>query len=336
MRSAAAGARGHRPAGANQEDRPDADLSDEASDDFELAFLQAPLAMALADGGLRITVANRHLGELLGTAAGALVGVDLAALASPVGAAAGTPQRFALMAAKVLRLGGRATLEHRFASAAGPGGWARSHLSRIDVPGRPPRVMCVMEDITSDQQVLEAHRREAELDPLTGLLNRRGGDRRLHAALQRMAETGPVAVIVCDVDRFKEVNDTYGHPAGDDVLAGLAGRFCSVLRRGDDVARRGGDEFIVVARVAGWEEAAAIADRMVRTASHPWRGEGGPRQVTISAGVAVAHPGRPVEAANLIRDADRALYRAKAAGGGRWHGDDLAVTRNLISADGPG
>jgi diguanylate cyclase (GGDEF)-like protein len=190
-------------------------------------------------------------------------------------------------------------------------------------------MVAVVEDITSDQEALEQQKREAELDPLTGLLNRRGGDRRLRLALDQMAQHGPLAVIVTDADGFKEINDRFGHAAGDEVLSGIAGRLRSAIRHGDDVARLGGDEFIIVARVADEAEAQTIASRCVNTMAEPIRASraGGPQRVTLSAGLAVAYPGQSVSADLLLDSADQALYRAKAEGGNCWVMAEVAAGR---------
>jgi diguanylate cyclase (GGDEF)-like protein/PAS domain S-box-containing protein len=283
---------------------------------YRQVFAEAPVAIALLDGGLRIVDANTELLAMLGRDGRDLRGRAVEVLASPP-----HPARLALLARKALQGRGPVEVRHRYRRADGEEGWARTWIRRVD--SRNPNVLlvCVVQDFTNDQMALEEQRREAERDPLTGLLNRRGGDRRLRAALEKMARSGPVAVIVCDADRFKAVNDRFGHAAGDEVLAGIAGRLRSAVRDTDEVARIGGDEFIVVARVADQEEAAAIADRCVRIASGPFRLGGPgihPERVTLSAGVAIAYPGGPVEPGSLLAAADRALYAAKAEGGGRW------------------
>lgn len=290
--------------------------SDNAPSLYRRIFEQAPVALALLDRELRIADANRELVRMIGRSASHLRGLPIDALASQP-----QPARLSLMAQKAASGRGPAVINHRYQRADGGEGWARTTIERLDLPDGETELVCVIQDVTHDQLALEEQRREAERDPLTGLLNRRGGDRRLRAALERMAESGPVAVVVCDADRFKEVNDRFGHAAGDELLAGMAGRLRSAVRSADEVARMGGDEFIVVARVASEQEAAAIADRCVRTASGPFRltvSENQPEQVTLSAGVAVAYPGGPVEPGSLVAAADRALYSAKAAGGGCW------------------
>jgi diguanylate cyclase (GGDEF)-like protein/PAS domain S-box-containing protein len=283
---------------------------------YRRVFEEAPVAIALLDSDLRIADANRELLRMLGLTGGALQGRPVSVLAAPP-----HPPRLLLMAQKAATTTSTTVVEHRYRRADSTEGWSRTSLRRIESDDRPVTVVCTLEDFTSDQIALEEQRREAEQDPLTGLLNRRGGDRRLRAALERMAQSGPVAVILCDADRFKEVNDRFGHAAGDDMLAGIAARLRAAVRSGDEVARIGGDEFIIVARVANETEAVAIAERCVAQASgtvpsEPVEPPGG--GVTLSAGVAVAYPGGPVEPGSLLAAADRALYAAKRSGGSRW------------------
>lgn len=282
---------------------------------YRLVFEHAPVPMALLDERLRIVEVNDELTAVLGRPPGDLRGLTVSDLAAPP-----HPPRLALLAQKAARGEGPVVVKHRYLRPDGSEGWARTAIRRIETPAAVSLV-CVVEDFTHDQLALDEQRREAEQDALTGLLNRRGGDRRLRQALERMAESGPVAVILCDADRLKQVNDHYGHAAGDELLAGMAARLRSAVRATDEVARMGGDEFIIVARVADDAEAAAVADRCVRTASGPFRiqaGGAGTERMTLSAGVAVAYPGGPVEPQSLLRSADRALYAAKAEGGGRW------------------
>lgn len=283
---------------------------------YRHVFEQAPVGMALLDSTLRITSVNEELMRMTGQRSSQLRGLPVAVLASPP-----YPVRLNLMARKALAGADPVEVEHRYPRADGVEGWARTSMRRIGTGDGEVAMVCAIEDFTSDQIALEEQRREAELDPLTGLLNRRGGDRRLRSALEKMAEAGPVAVILCDADGFKEVNDRYGHATGDELLSGIAGRLRTAIRSGDDVARIGGDEFIIVARVADEGEAAAIAQRSIATAAEPFGfrvAGGGAERVTLSAGVAVAYPGGPVEPGSVLAAADRALYAAKAEGGGRW------------------
>ncbi|HET6965059.1 MAG TPA: sensor domain-containing diguanylate cyclase [Acidimicrobiales bacterium] len=287
---------------------------------YRTVFDEAPVGMALLDDGLRLVDVNEELVRMVGRSRDELRGQPLTVLASQ-----DQPGRLGLMARKAASgaaAGAAAVVvEHRYPRPGGAEGWARTSIRRIGGGDPVVSLVCTLEDLTSDQIALEEQRRQAELDPLTGLLNRRGGDRRLRGALEKLAQSGPVAVILCDADRFKEINDRFGHAAGDELLSGVASRLRAAIRSGDDVARIGGDEFIIVARVANSDEAAAIARRCIGTTSQPFafRVEGHPPQeVTLSAGVAVAYPGGPVEPGSLLAAADRALYQAKAAGGGTW------------------
>ena len=153
----------------------------------------------------------------------------------------------------------------------------------------------------------------AVTDQLTGLRNRRYLMRHLAGQL---ASGGPVAALMLDVDRFKAVNDTYGHPAGDAVLREVATRLQGHLRGSDIVGRYGGEEFLVVMAAAEPDDAVAVAERLRHAvADLPVEVAGRTLPVTASLGVAFAHPGLKPE--TLIGAADAALYRAKAGGRNR-------------------
>ena len=282
---------------------------------YRVVFDHAPVAIAVLDAQLRVADANSHLVEMLGR--------GLSSLRShPVGelAVADDAGRLTGAARQAQTAGGRAVvLEHRYPTAAGGDGWSRTALRSLHSSPCPGWAVCTLHDLTTEQQALEQHRREAEQDALTGLLNRRGGDRRLTAALQRMVMAGPVAVIICDADGLKQVNDRFGHGAGDEALVDLARRLRRAVRAGDDVARMGGDEFIVVARVASPEEARAIAERCVRSVGAEEDRDPDAPRITISAGVAVASPGEPVDPGRLLAEADRCLYEAKRRGGNSFY-----------------
>jgi len=157
----------------------------------------------------------------------------------------------------------------------------------------------------------EGLRRSAMTDPLTGALNRRGFEDALQADIAREGATA-CAAISLDIDRFKVINDTHGHAAGDDVLARLADAVRAQLRAGDLFERAGGDEFVILLHGVDQGVALGIAER-VRAAvkAQAMHGQALPGDVTLSIGVH-AEPGLSVE--NLVRRADAALYRAKRAG----------------------
>jgi diguanylate cyclase (GGDEF)-like protein len=159
---------------------------------------------------------------------------------------------------------------------------------------------------------------EAVTDPLTGLANRRRFTSQLAAEAGRRARTGsPVAVITADLDDFKQVNDRYGHEAGDDVLRAFANVLRSTVREVDVAARLGGEEFAVLLPETGGEGAEVIADRLrTRLAElHLVAPDGRSLTVTASFGYASSPPIERVE--ELLSAADAALYRAKRGGKNR-------------------
>ena len=155
------------------------------------------------------------------------------------------------------------------------------------------------------------HRGEAAVDPLTGLLNRKSLAARFEEVRQQARVTGrPVALILCDIDRFKSVNDTHGHDCGDDVLRDVGREIRAALRSFELVYRFGGEEFLVIVPGLDRDEAAEVAER-VRIAVAERRP--GALPVTVSLGVS-AGQGDAIEYDTLFRRADEALYRAKQAG----------------------
>jgi diguanylate cyclase (GGDEF)-like protein/PAS domain S-box-containing protein len=200
-------------------------------------------------------------------------------------------------------------------------------LLRVDVaPGRVPdeREAALLDSAAHLASIAleraESEERLAELalhDPLTGLPNRTLLVDRLGTALRRMARHGQsVAVLFLDVDRFKVVNDTFGHAAGDEVLVSLAERLQHCVRPGDTVARLGGDEFVVICEeVVDSEHAQSIAKRLEVALDEPFRTSEGDVVAGGSFGVALASSADS-DAATLLREADLAMYRAKAEGRG--------------------
>lgn len=166
------------------------------------------------------------------------------------------------------------------------------------------------------QRTLQNHRNAALTDPLTGLLNRRGfAEAGVVMVAQEERKGRSISVLLCDLDRFKAVNDTYGHGAGDELLRVFARTLSANVRTGDLIARVGGEEFaIAMACTVG--EAAIAADRVRGVYADVDVSIGGDAvETTVSVGVASGRPGTPVDL--LIACADVALYRAKRKGRNR-------------------
>jgi len=172
-------------------------------------------------------------------------------------------------------------------------------------------------DVTERVQLEEELSHQAFHDGLTGLANRSLFHDRLDQALVRSTRTrAPLAVLLVDLDRFKQVNDGLGHGSGDRLLQQLAQRFGRVTRSDDTLARLGGDEFAVLLDGATEAEAAAIAHRYLEQLAEPVSISGRDLVLDASIGIAV-HSGGPGTSEELIRRADVAMYVAKRSGGAR-------------------
>ena len=156
-------------------------------------------------------------------------------------------------------------------------------------------------------------------DALTGCMNRRALESRLRADWRLAKRRGThIALAAIDLDHFKQINDTKGHPVGDIVLQQLAGIMKSTARDTDAVARFGGDEFLILLPDTGWQGALTFAERLRRRVDDFTFGPpGNPMTITISVGVALARGTDPISPEELLKEADRSLYKAKQQGRNR-------------------
>jgi diguanylate cyclase (GGDEF)-like protein/PAS domain S-box-containing protein len=185
-----------------------------------------------------------------------------------------------------------------------------------DANGEAKYLATVIEDVTERKKVEQRIAFLAHHDPLTGLANRAALTQRIEEAAARQRQRGePFSVLLLDLDRFKQVNDTLGHPAGDTLLTEVATRLKQLLRETDVLARLGGDEFAIIqaGEVAQREAASSLADRIVAALGKPFEIEGSEVNIGTSIGIALA-PEHDTGAGNLLKMADLALYRAKSAG----------------------
>lgn len=174
------------------------------------------------------------------------------------------------------------------------------------------------EDVTDRLLAAERVTRLARLDTLTGVANRLHFQESLAEAIAASESDTAFALLTIDLDSFKEVNDTLGHPAGDALLTIVGHRLTQLSRRDDMVARLGGDEFAIIQRgVQERCDADALAQRIVDVLRQPFLVHGKRVEIGGTVGIALApHDGRTAE--DVMRKADIALYRAKAAGKGTW------------------
>jgi diguanylate cyclase (GGDEF)-like protein/PAS domain S-box-containing protein len=193
-----------------------------------------------------------------------------------------------------------------------------------------PAVLVAIVDVTERKQAEARIAFMAHHDALTGLPNRLMFNERLDDALERLAHSkGQLAVLCIDLDHFKSVNDTLGHPIGDLLLRQVAERLGGCLRKSDMVARQGGDEFAVVQTpLAGPEEASQLAARLIEVLSGTFELDGHEVVVGASIGIALA-PDDGDTSETLLRNADMALYRAKSEGRGTSHFFEAEMDRRL-------
>jgi diguanylate cyclase len=159
------------------------------------------------------------------------------------------------------------------------------------------------------------HRRAARTDDLTGAANRRACNETLEQALRGRSHDGELALVMLDLDDFREVNDTYGHHHGDELLQLVSGRLADAVRDGDLLARIGGDEFAVIMDGVGLEPALEVADRLRASLRRPFTVGAQQLSVEASIGIAVC-PQDAADASELLRLADLAMYDAKTTGSG--------------------
>jgi diguanylate cyclase (GGDEF)-like protein/PAS domain S-box-containing protein len=198
--------------------------------------------------------------------------------------------------------------EYRLHTVAGMR-WVRCDRRLVrNAGGVPEQVVGVVIDITRERESREAAEIAADTDALTDLLNRRGIMKRL----ARLDPAQPCGVLAIDLDGFKQVNDTFGHAAGDRVLAECARRLRRDLRTTDLVARLGGDEFLVVMPGMTREMLAMVAQRMAVALAEPLADAG--RALPVHGSIGLAWADRtPADMAKMIEEADANLYRDKAS-----------------------
>jgi diguanylate cyclase (GGDEF)-like protein/PAS domain S-box-containing protein len=262
----------------------------------------------LVDGDWRITYLNRHAQELVGNGRN-LIGLTLLdAVPEAAGSLFEQQIRYAAQAGKKMVVEG---------FLASRGLWLEVHAYPT-----PPGLSIFFRDVTERRRTQAELIRLAQHDSLTGLANRHMFRTHLGAAA---AASDPVAVLLIDIDQFKDVNDTRGHPAGDVLLCQAASRLRGALRGEDILARVGGDEFAVIFSGVGHEAVGRAAARIIAEFALPFDIEGAACICGASVGVALSEDAG-CDPDQLMKNADLALYAAKAAGRGtfRFFSADLA------------
>lgn len=200
-----------------------------------------------------------------------------------------------------------------------------------DIPGEAVRLIGTILDITERKREENKLATAATHDPLTGLSNRRHGSAALEQAIRDARETAtPLALCLCDIDRFKQINDSHGHSAGDHVVQAVAQCLVAGIRRGDLATRWGGDEFCLLFPGASAQDASVSVERIRRRLESLTFSacDGSGYGATATFGIAELMPGMRSE--SLLEAADQALYSAKQQGRNR-----LACARSTPQHSGP-
>ncbi|QNL44847.1 diguanylate cyclase [Oscillibacter hominis] len=209
--------------------------------------------------------------------------------------------------------------ELRFAEANGRYRWCRVRATtQLDAKHHPVKVVGVITDIDNEKRATQKLMDRAERDTLTKLYNKEAGRKRVEWSIDHSEPTDSSAMLIIDVDDFKQINDRFGHMFGDAVLARMAERITGLFREGDVLSRIGGDEFLAfMPSIPSKEVAQVRAQKIIDSIRSLMREE--TKDVRLSYSIGIAYfPGDGEDFDTLFGHADQALYRAKAAGKNCW------------------
>ncbi len=285
----------------------------EAEQLFRRAFDDAPIGMALVSLEGEMFRVNRALAELSGHRIDELTGTFVIDHVHP-----GDRSSYKRTAGEVLAAEAGAEYkksQDRFIHSDGRTIWTQSGASLIrDANGAALYVIVQIQDVSERRRTENALAHQAAHDPLTDLPNRGLLADRMVVALARLRRSGEtIAVLFMDLDRFKRINDTFGHDAGDRVLLEVAARLRSVVRPSDTVARMGGDEFAILCEGMTEASAAELSSRIADVLSDPIQVEGRELGMSASIGIVITDNG-DAKPTSLLTDADTAMYEAKDRG----------------------
>lgn len=290
-----------------------------------VVMADAPLGMALVGLDGLTTDVNASLCRITGYAEGELVGHSFDEFAYPGELEIDRAEIHELLHGNRDRY----ELERRYVRRDGSELWVVQSVSLVrEADGRPSYFIAQLQDISATKVAQEELAHRALHDALTGMPNRLLVVATIEAALAR--QEPDIAVLFCDLDHFKVINDSLGHEAGDAFLISVGARLMASVGPRDLVGRMGGDEFVVVATgVRSDADVAALAVRLNDDVTRPLRVGGHELTPSVSIGIARAPAGHT--ASELLRDTDTALYRAKGQGRGRHAIFDAAMREQAMS-----
>ena len=285
----------------------------ESSAQLRRVIESSPDVIVRIDEDLRITLAGPAVEQIAGSLASEVIGERLTSLGYPPEHA----DRLERHTRRVISTGEPAVIEHEVPTIEGNRWFETRLIPEHDEDGRCSFALLASRDITHRKVAESELTRRSLRDPLTELPNRLLLKDRLAHALARLNRyRSVVAVLYVDLDRFKELNDTHGRDAGDEVLLQVARRILGAVRPEDTVARMDGDNFVILLEVTSDEtDVLAIAERVARAVTPPISMDDTEVSVTVSIGVASTR--RNIDPDALLHDADAAMYRAKQRGRSR-------------------
>ena len=291
----------------------------------------AAIGISHVDLDGRFIHVNRRLCEMLGYTRDELLQLTVRQVSHPEDILLTEKNRQRLMRGEIDSF----TAEKRYLRKDGAPMWAHlSVASRRSADGRRLHDISIIEDITERKEAQSRVQYLATHDEMTGLANRTLFNELIeHAVARERRENGRFAVLYIDLDRFKIINDTLGHEAGDHLLKDMASRLKANVRGSDVLARLGGDEFVLMAtQVPDRPTAALIARKLLLLALKPVETGGQQCRVTASIGIAM-FPDDATDATTLMKSADMAMYRAKEEGknGFQFYSADIgAITEKRL------
>ena len=305
----------------------------ESEERFHATFEQAGVGMALGDidseppRWLRV---NQKLSDILGYTKDELLEINTLHLSPRKERALARHHTERLARGEIAS----DTREQRYVRKDGKIIWVnitRSVITGVD--GRASHMISVIQDTTENRRTAERIAYLAQYDSLTGLPNRNlFRDRLTHALGRAKRSEKLLALMSLDLDRFKEINETLGHPTGDEVLRALAGRLRAARRESDTVARLGGDEFmLILENITDVNQAGTLAQDILQTVSQPFVIRGREIFVTASIGIAI-YPFGEDDVDALLQTTDIAMYRAKEEGRNTYEFYDVAMNAHAAES----
>jgi diguanylate cyclase (GGDEF)-like protein/PAS domain S-box-containing protein len=306
----------------------------EAEERFRRAFDDSATGMAIVSSEGEWLQVNQALADLTGYSKEDLAGMSFADVTHPDDLDADLEALRQLVDGERRRY----VTEKRYLRADGEVIWISLSMSPVRDEDRGTLyLISQMQDITERKRTEAKLAHQAMHDPLTGLPNRTLFTDRMRLAKARLRRGGSLALLFCDVDHFKVVNDSFGHEAGDRLLIEVAHRLGSILRPSDTVSRLGGDEFALLCEGVDLEAAERIAERLREAFSAPFLIDGHEAPVSASTGIALTTD-PDVEPDQLMSDADLAMYAAKQGGRARhaFYRDEMRGPPSAFTSPGHG